>query len=505
MAGHERANLFNVSIYQSVRSRGPEPDPAPLTEAIDYCADQIESMSDCAREPRRVPAARAVAVDAAARARRRAAHAPLRDPQRGRHRPAGRHELRFADRDPVRIQRPGPHARAAQPLRPHACELHDARQRPQRVGQDARRQRDHGRAASPTAPADSCSTAPVTTASSRSSSTGAQQIEIGADDSPFAINPWDVADPTDVSLEKIAFLVSLHGVMMGEEGLTTLERSQLGAAIRAVYARAAHTGETPRESMLRDELLPRSREEQTQGAIDVAALLRNLAERLGEYCGDGSYAYLLDRETTVSRRQPVGCVRHAALPGGRAAAGDVRDRRVRHTRDRAPPRRVPGDVGTAERPDVHRPHGAADRRGLASRRAQGDRRVRQRPRPPRAPPRPVPGGHVPAPVGLRHRARPRADPQLDDAAVPVPAPGRDSVRAGRAAAVRRGGRADRPAQDGQGLAFAGLLGQRRAREGQGRRCESGRASTGATRPTRCATCRCATRRSSVTGATSGRR
>ena len=66
-----------------------------------------------------------------------------------------------------------------------------------------------------------------------------------------------------------------------EEGLTTLERSQLGAAIRAVYAHAAETGHTPRESMLRDELLGRSRSEQEQGAIDVAAMLRNLAERLG--------------------------------------------------------------------------------------------------------------------------------------------------------------------------------------------------------------------------------
>ncbi len=40
---------------------------------------------------------------------------------------------------------------------------------------------------------------------------GAQQIEIGADDSPYAINPWDVPDPRDVAREKIAFLVSLHG------------------------------------------------------------------------------------------------------------------------------------------------------------------------------------------------------------------------------------------------------------------------------------------------------
>jgi type IV secretory pathway VirB4 component len=128
----------------------------------------------------------------------------------------------------------------------------------------------------------------------------AQQIEIGAGDSASAINPWDVPDPAEASLEKIAFLVSLHGVMMGDEGLTTLERSQLGAAIRTVYARAAQDGLTPRESMLREELIARSDHEHSQGAIDLAAVLRNLAERLGEFCGTGSYAYLLDRETTVS-------------------------------------------------------------------------------------------------------------------------------------------------------------------------------------------------------------
>jgi TraG P-loop domain len=86
---------------------------------------------------------------------------------------------------------------------------------------------------------------------------------------------------------------------MGDEGLTTLERAQLGAAIRAVYARAAVSGRPARESMLRDELLERSREEQAQGSVDIAVVLRNLAERLGEFCGDGAYAYLLDRETTI--------------------------------------------------------------------------------------------------------------------------------------------------------------------------------------------------------------
>ena len=128
---------------------------------------------------------------------------------------------------------------------------------------------------------------------------GAREVEIGADTSKYAINPWDVEDPTNPPREKIAFLVSLHSVMMGEEGLTTLARAQLGAAIRAVYARAAAQDANPRESMLRDELLEREQRERSEGSTEIAAVLRQLAEQLGEFCGDGAYAYLLDCETNV--------------------------------------------------------------------------------------------------------------------------------------------------------------------------------------------------------------
>ena len=51
--------------------------------------------------------------------------------------------------------------------------------------------------------------------------------------------------------------------------------------------------------MLQEELRAQAQEAQEQDAVDVAATLRNLADRLAEYCGEGTYAYLLDRETTV--------------------------------------------------------------------------------------------------------------------------------------------------------------------------------------------------------------
>jgi hypothetical protein len=304
MAGHERATVFRVSIYQSIRARGPEPDLSHLGEAVDYCSDQIESMSDC-RVSRgefqqydlwrsTLPLGR----DLAGRTRRYATRnvgdtVPLVGTSCGS--PSG---IPFAFSDPGRtLERLDPYDRThsnftmlvngrsgsgktmAANVIMARCIAHGA----------------HGFVL------DRAGHYTVLTGLVE----GAQQIEIGADDSPSAINPWDVPDPAEVSLEKLAFLVSLHGVMMGDEGLTTMERSQLGAAIRAVYALAAQSDLTPRESMLRDELLARSAEEQEQGAIEVAAVLRNLAERLGEFCGEGSYAYLLDRETTVSSDCPL--------------------------------------------------------------------------------------------------------------------------------------------------------------------------------------------------------
>jgi type IV secretory pathway VirB4 component len=133
---------------------------------------------------------------------------------------------------------------------------------------------------------------------------GGQQVEIGADDSPYALNPWDVPDPAKVSREKIAFLLALHQVMMG--GLDARQIGMIGAAIRAVYSKAAALpGNQPRESMLQDELRAQAKEAQDQDAVDGAATLRNLADRLSEYCGEGTYAYLLDRATTVPADAPL--------------------------------------------------------------------------------------------------------------------------------------------------------------------------------------------------------
>ena len=48
MSGSERENLFEASIYLSVRAPGPDPDLAALGEAIDFCSEALSSTSDAA-------------------------------------------------------------------------------------------------------------------------------------------------------------------------------------------------------------------------------------------------------------------------------------------------------------------------------------------------------------------------------------------------------------------------------------------------------------------------
>jgi hypothetical protein len=300
MAGTDRANLFEVSIYQSIRSRGPQPDVASLHEAVDYCAEQIESSSDCKVNRGKwqqqdlwlssLPLGRDIAKRTRKYATRNVGdHIPLVGTSCGS--PSG---VPFAFSDPGReLQHWNPWDRS------HSNGMMIV------TGQSG-----------------SGKTNTLNMLLSRSIGMGARafvldraghfsvlvdlvdgarQVALGAEDAAWAINPWDVADPTNVSLEKIAFLVSLHGVMMGEEGMSTLERAQLGAAIRAVYGKCAAGVQdgAPRESMLRDELLARCAAERAEGDHSLSTLLRNVAERLGEFCGDGAYAYLLDRETNV--------------------------------------------------------------------------------------------------------------------------------------------------------------------------------------------------------------
>ena len=303
MASGEQAGLYRVAVYQTLRARGPDPDLAALAEAVDFCSEQIEAAGDCKvsrgefhqhplwcsslplgrdlhRKARKYPTVNAADM------------VPLVGTKCGS--PTG---VAFAFADP---------GRTVELMNPYDEE-----------------HANHTLVISGRSGSGKTMTANVLL--SRCLAAGArgfvidraghyetltrlldaaQQVEIGADDSPFALNPWDVPDPAKVSREKIAFLLALHQVMMG--GLDARQIGMIGAAIRAVYAKAAALpGSQPRESMLQDELRAQAKEAQDADAVDVAATLRNLADRLSEYCGQGTYAYLLDRETTVPADAPL--------------------------------------------------------------------------------------------------------------------------------------------------------------------------------------------------------
>ena len=68
LATGETSNLFRVSVYQTLRARGPDPDLAALSEAVDFCTESDRVRGGLQGQPRRVPPARAVVLEPAARA-----------------------------------------------------------------------------------------------------------------------------------------------------------------------------------------------------------------------------------------------------------------------------------------------------------------------------------------------------------------------------------------------------------------------------------------------------
>src|SRR3954454_8692579 len=303
LAGGQQAGIYRVSIYQTVRVRGPHPDATALSEAVDYCAEQIEAVGDCkvARgefaQHELWPGTLPLGRDPYGRARKyptanAADMLPLVGTQCGS--PTG---VPFAFADP---------GRTVELLNPYDPE--HANHALVVAGRSGSGKTMTANVILSRAIAHGARAFVIDRAGHYELLTrlvdGAQQIVLGADDSPYALNPWDVPDPGRVSREKVAFLLALHQLVMGE--LDSRQRSLLGAAIRAVYAKAAALpGSRPRESMLREELLAQAQDALHAAAPDVAATLRNLADRLGEYCGEGTYAYLLDRTSTVPGDAPL--------------------------------------------------------------------------------------------------------------------------------------------------------------------------------------------------------
>jgi len=301
MAADGSERVFAVSVYQALRATGPAPEPQQLAEAVDWCSEQLaqSGMRVSRGSFEQQPLWRStlpLGLDAAARRHRYLTRnldglIPLVSGSCGS--PEG---LPFAICEPGRtLERLDPYDRA----HPNQVMLIAGRSG---SGKTMAACTLLGRLVALGARAVVIDRAGHY-ATLASLIPGGLEIAIGADGSRWAINPWECPDPANPGLEKIAMIKALHGALLG--GLQVAERAQLDAAIRACYRRAAAQGRCPRESDLRRVLTERARGERQDGSPELAALLENLAERLGEFCEEGSYAYLLDRETTVPDSPPL--------------------------------------------------------------------------------------------------------------------------------------------------------------------------------------------------------
>jgi adenylylsulfate kinase-like enzyme len=302
LATGQQTGLFHVSIYQQLRARGPDPDLTALSEAVDFCVEQIESAGDCKvnagafRQQQLWESVLPLGRDVAAQVRKYPSvnagdMLPLVGTQCGS--PTG---IPFAFADPGRTV--------------ELLNLYDE-QHPNHTllicgrsgsGKTMTANVLMSRCLAAGARAFVIDRAGHYETLSRLVE-GAQQIEIGAEGSSYALNPWDVPDAARVPREKVAFLIALHQVMMGR--LDGQQLGMLASGIRAVYGKAAALECAPTESLLREELRAQADDAHKADAPEIAATLCNLADQLAEYCGEGTYAYLLDRPTTVPLDSPL--------------------------------------------------------------------------------------------------------------------------------------------------------------------------------------------------------
>lgn len=303
MSGHDRSGIYALSIYQSIRAPGPNPDMDALEEAVSQAADHITSASDC-----RIDAGKhqqrdlwrstlPLGLDVAARKRKYAVR------NVGDTTPLLGVGVGSPDGIPLAYTQPGRTLEKWNPYdREHANPVCLVTGR-SGSGKTVLCNTLLGRAIAHGARGFVIDRAGHYKTLTRLID-GAQHLDIGADDSDFHLNPWDVDDVAQVGREKVAFLIGLHETMLSE-GLSTLERAQLGSAIRAVYERCDVEGLVPREALLKDELDDRARAEQADGSAEIAFTLRHLAERLSEFCGDGAYAHIADRLSTHVHDAPL--------------------------------------------------------------------------------------------------------------------------------------------------------------------------------------------------------
>jgi hypothetical protein len=148
---------------------------------------------------------------------------------------------------------------------------------------------------------------------------GARRVQVGSA-AGDVICPWDVHDPAHVRAEKKEFLLALHALLIGhangadrrERTLTAVEEGILSTSIDEVYARAADTGQRPRETMLLERLAERASDGTLAGAN--ADAIQSLLLRLEPYSERGTLAHIADQATTVPDDAPLTLFDLTGLP-----------------------------------------------------------------------------------------------------------------------------------------------------------------------------------------------
>jgi hypothetical protein len=150
---------------------------------------------------------------------------------------------------------------------------------------------------------------------------GGSYVALGKDAAPPTINPWEIRPGEDVR-RRIDVLLALHEIMLTRPGgeLDPRTEAVLERAIKAVYERHARlqaNGEIPPSvSPLERDLLQHLEEESarddlTDGERDI---VRTLRDTLQPYAGEGRYAPLLDRPTSVDLETALLCFDLDGLP-----------------------------------------------------------------------------------------------------------------------------------------------------------------------------------------------
>lgn len=175
---------------------------------------------------------------------------------------------------------------------------------------------------------------------------GGTYVALGKDAAPPTINPWDLQPGEDLR-RRIDTLLALHEIMLVRPGqeLDYRIEAALERAIKAVYAwHAARQA----EGVISDQSAPLERHlmwilEQQLRSTDLTDserdVLRTLCDTLQPYVGDGRYAHILDRPTTLDLGTGLLCFDLDGLSERLYAltmfiVADAMARRARNTYDR---------------------------------------------------------------------------------------------------------------------------------------------------------------------------